>query len=99
MPKLEAGDLFVMPGDDKPGRTWLVEYVNPGGASVRPFTKKSVDFEANGTGEGVHFEALDGRRTQISAHSDVEVIEKGVKFRAPRWRRISEKRNRSRAGL
>lgn len=81
-----------MTGDDKPGRTWLVEYVTPSGASVRPFTKKAVDYQTV-DGVDVHFEALDGRRTQISAHSDVEVIEKGVKFRVPRWRRSIEKRN------
>ena len=93
MPKLTEGDLFLMPGDDKPGRTWLVEYVTPSGASVRPFTKKAVDYET-ADGVGVHFEALDGRRTQISATSDVEVIESGVEFRAPKWRRSHAKGKR-----
>ena len=97
MPKLEAGDLFLMPGDDRPGRTWLVEYVTPSGASVRPFTKKTVDYETD-DGVAVHFEALDGKRTQISAHSCVEVLEKGVDFRAPKWRRSRAKHKRARAG-
>lgn len=95
MAKLEAGDLFLMPADDRPGRTWLVEYVTPSGASVRPFTRKTVDYQT-AQGVDVHFEALDGKRTQISAHSCVEVIEKGVDFRAPRWRRKNANRKRAR---
>lgn len=98
MPKLEVGDVYRLPADEKPNRLWLVEHVTPCGATVRPYTKKAVDYQTV-EGVDVHFEALDGKRTQISATSDVKIVERGVEFRDPRWLWRVKNVNRKAAGV